>query len=71
MLGLVYVSDALVAQCGAQPDEVTVYEAARLKTGKVEIFWNSPHQETCVPSLFPHRRQAPCWYLKRFNVRVN
>ncbi|PYM14301.1 MAG: hypothetical protein DMD81_18430 [Candidatus Rokuibacteriota bacterium] len=71
MLGLVYVSDALVALRGAPPGEVTVYEAARLKTGKVEIFWNSPHQEPCVPSLFPHRGQAPCWYLRRFNVRVN
>jgi hypothetical protein len=55
---------------GSALGQVQVYEAARLKNGNFEVFWNQPQTETCVHSLFPQLGQIPCWYASRNNLKI-
>lgn len=48
------------------------YYAVPLKSGKHDLYFATPQNQTCVHSLFPHLGYAPCWYLNRKKVqRVN
>ena len=51
-------------------EEVRTYYAARLKNGKVEIFYDAPQIEACVHSVFPHFGYRPCWYVRRATVKM-
>jgi hypothetical protein len=35
------------------------------KNGKTEYQYNSPQDQVCVRSLFPHFGYSPCWYVSR------
>jgi len=39
--------------------------AIHLKNRQIEQRMEKPHLQGCVHSIFPHYRQAPCWYLVR------
>ncbi len=74
---LLYAGDDLWARyrlAHARPgdplDEVTFYYAARLKSGRVEIYYDQPGREACVRSIFPHFGYRPCWYAGRSGVRL-
>ena len=51
-------------------DEVRFYYAARLKSGRVEIYYDQPGTEVCVRAVFPHLGHRPCWYARRSPVRI-
>ncbi len=55
---------------GSAFGQVQVYEAARLKDGKFEVFWDQPQTEICVHSIFPQLGQKPCWYASRKNLII-
>jgi len=48
---------------------VTFYYSTRLKSNRIEIFYNQPQTEACVRSLFPHFGERPCWVAARQSVR--
>jgi hypothetical protein len=35
------------------------------KNGKTQYQYDSPQDQTCVRSLFPHFGYSPCWYVSR------
>ncbi|MGH9444408.1 MAG: hypothetical protein ACRD3O_01500 [Terriglobia bacterium] len=41
------------------------YYAVPQKSGKPDLYFDQPQNQTCVHSLFPHFGDPPCWYLKR------
>jgi hypothetical protein len=48
------------------------YYAVPKKNGRPDFYFDQPHNETCVHSLFPHFGHPPCWYLKhRAEQRIN
>jgi hypothetical protein len=49
---------------------VTVFYAAPLKDGKLNIFYDQPDTRTCVRSIFPWLGYQPCWYLQRHAIKV-
>jgi len=54
-------------------DHVTTYDAAEMKNGRVEIYFDHPEIRECVHSVFPHFGDPPCWYVRRhvFNLLSN
>lgn len=51
---------------------VTPYYAVPQKDHRIEFLADSPQDETCVNSLFPHQGDSPCWYLTRHkDKRIN
>ena len=73
----VYVADDLFLRLrmaypslGAALDVATVYDAATMKNGRVELYYNQPQTEVCVHSIFPHLGHAPCWYVARSPVKT-
>lgn len=72
LMAVTYLGDyALVAipipKGRAAYGTVTVrpYLAVGLKSGKSDLYFLPPQQQTCVNSLFPHMGYPPCWYLRR------
>jgi hypothetical protein len=69
LFALVYVADYLMVRLRIrQPfGSVTVerYYAVPLKSGKHDLYFQPPQNQTCVRSLFPHLGYTPCWYLNR------
>jgi len=51
-------------------DTVNVLYAVGLKGGKYEIYADQPDAETCSRSLFPQMGYAPCWYLRRQEMKM-
>jgi hypothetical protein len=51
-------------------DQVTIYEAAEQKSGRVEIYFDHPEVRECVHALFPHFGDPPCWYLQRHPIQL-
>jgi hypothetical protein len=45
--------------------KVQHYYAVKLKSGKVEYYFDTPQMQPCVHSLFPQVGYTPCWYLQR------
>ncbi|HEX4664795.1 MAG TPA: hypothetical protein VH196_10425 [Terriglobales bacterium] len=41
------------------------YYAVPQKSGKIEFLHADPQEQNCVHSLFPHKGDAPCWYMLR------
>ena len=77
VLVVVYASDYLILRLrmathigGESFGVVTVYDAAAMKNGKVEVYYHVPFPEVCVRSLFPHQGRTPCWYLNRSPVKL-
>ena len=71
LLALVYLGDYLVVRMPipksrAPYGTVTVrpYYDVGLKSGKSDLYFLDPQQQTCVNSLFPHMGFSPCWYLQ-------
>jgi hypothetical protein len=54
----------------AAKSTVTVFYAATLKDGKVNIFYDQPQTQTCVRSIFPWLGYQPCWYLSRHAIKT-
>jgi hypothetical protein len=48
---------------------VTYYDSTTMKNGKVEVFFDQPHTEMCVHSIFPQVGDRPCWYASRKSVK--
>jgi hypothetical protein len=44
---------------------VTAVYVIHEKSGKTQYQYDSPQDQTCVRSLFPHFGYSPCWYLSR------
>jgi len=55
---------------GAVLDQVTIYDAAELKDGRVEIYFDHPVLQECVRAIFPHFGDPPCWYVRRHPIRL-
>jgi hypothetical protein len=76
VLAVSYVCDWIVVRMkmgGAHPTalgEVSVYYSTELKSGKMDVYYHDPVNQTCVHSLFPHFGYSPCWYLSKHNVQV-
>jgi hypothetical protein len=49
--------------------QVPVYEAAEVKGGKVEFYFDHPELQTCVHAAFPHFGDPPCWYVMRHTMK--
>jgi hypothetical protein len=45
--------------------QVVTYDAILQKSGKTQLIFNPPEQQTCVHALFPRNGFTPCWYLQR------
>ena len=41
------------------------YYAVKLKSGKVEYYFDTMKIQPCSNTLFPQTGYAPCWYLQR------
>ena len=74
---LAYICDSLYiryklggANSSAALGSVQYYPAVQQKDGNLEIYYESPQNETCVHALFPHYGYNPCWYAKRKTVRL-
>jgi hypothetical protein len=50
--------------------KLTVFDAAVLKNGRVNIYYNLPQTVTCARSIFPWLGYDPCWYARRHPVDV-
>jgi len=50
--------------------DVTFYYATRLKSGRLEIFFDQPQTEVCARSLFRHAGRRPCWLLTPNQVKT-
>ena len=77
LVAIVYVCEDLLlryrASHGARAgvfDDVTTYEAAAVKGGKEEFYFDQPQVEECVRALFPHFGDAPCWYVRRHTINL-
>ena len=68
-LVLIYAGDYLWLRARLPKSVATVevqpYYAVPQRNGKVEIILLDPEDDACVESLFPHRGDAPCWYLRK------
>ena len=51
-------------------DQVTTYEAAANKDGRLEIYFDQPQIQECVHALFPHFGDPPCWYVRRHQIKL-
>lgn len=76
-LVVLYIADFAVLGCriafrsrASVLSTVTVFDAARLKDNKLDIFYDQPEPESCVRSIFPHLGSDPCWYARRHTTRV-
>lgn len=60
---------SLTLQIPTRPKFATVhmtpYLAVPKKDGKTEFILDTPYDETCVNSLFPHLGDNPCWFVQR------
>jgi hypothetical protein len=72
LLALIYVGDYAtlripIPKSRALYGTVTVrpYYDVGLKSGKSDLYFLDPQQQTCVNSIFPHMAFTPCWYLRR------
>ena len=45
--------------------KVQHYYAVKLKSGKLEYYFDTPQMQQCSHSLFPQMGYTPCWYLQR------
>ena len=73
ILIVLYLGDwiALRVRAGAQgSNSVQVEQFLRtpLKGQKEEFDYMGTTAEPCVPALFPHRSEAPCWWLERHKI---
>jgi hypothetical protein len=72
LIGIAFVVDYAVLRMSANPTGsvmVKRYYAVGLKNGKTEMYYADPENQMCVNSIFPHLGYAPCWYLRRYNVK--
>ena len=72
LLALLYLGDYASVRIPVPPGRaaystVTVrpYYAVKLKSGKSDLYFLDPQEQTCVNSLFPHLGFQPCWYIRK------
>ncbi len=68
LAGFAYTIDALVLRLARNPYatvSVRSFYAVPQKNGRTEYLYNDAMDQQCVCSLFPHRGESPCWYLRR------
>jgi hypothetical protein len=53
---------------GANSVQVEQFLRTPLKGQKEEFDYMGTVAEPCVPALFPHRSDAPCWWLERHKI---
>jgi hypothetical protein len=51
-------------------DQLTTYDAAEMKNGRVEIYFDHPVIQECVHAMFPHFGDWPCWYVRRHQIKL-
>ncbi|MBV9083311.1 MAG: hypothetical protein JOZ62_11580 [Acidobacteriaceae bacterium] len=79
LLALAYVLDYLSLRFripNRRPQFGTVhvqpYLAVPQKNGRTEFILDTPSDQRCVYSLFPHFGETPCWYLEKHkSKRIN
>ena len=49
--------------------QVDQFLRTRLKGQKEEFDYMGTVAQPCVPSLFPHRSETPCWWLRRHKTQ--
>jgi hypothetical protein len=74
ILVVLYLGDWIVlrVRTGAQASnsvQVEQFLRTPLKGQKEEFDYMGTVAESCVPTLFPHRSQAPCWWLERHKIQ--
>jgi hypothetical protein len=69
---LIYLGDwAVLSLRKGDSSSVQVDQFLRtpLKGQKEEFDYMGTVAQSCVPSLFPHRSETPCWWLKRHKTQ--
>jgi hypothetical protein len=74
ILVVLYLGDWIIlrVRTGAQAsNSVPVEQFLRtpLKGQKEEFDYMGTIAEPCVPALFPHQSEAPCWWLERHKIQ--
>jgi hypothetical protein len=76
LLLVVYVGDYVVVRVriAKRLDPYGIVQVRRsyvvtMKNGKPEYFFESPADQTCVNSLFPHFGYPACWHLRRETIQ--
>lgn len=72
VVGIIYAGDYASVRFRIPPSRnpfatITVQRSYAVikKDGKPDYYFDPPHDQTCVRSLFPHFGDQPCWYLSR------
>jgi hypothetical protein len=63
-----YGADDAYSRFSGQPlgkVKVNRYLAIPQKGGKFQFVYDGTEDRTCVNSLFPHKGNQPCWYLRK------
>jgi len=69
LLVALYVGDWVVQRvAGSSSVQVEQFLRTPLKGQKEEFDYMGTVAEPCVPALFPHRSEAPCWWLERHKI---
>ena len=72
LLAIAWLVDYIELRRNATPVstvEIKRYYAVGLKNGKTEMMYAGPESEMCVNSVFPHRGNSPCWYVRRHALK--
>ena len=54
---------------GSNSVQVEQFLRTPLKGQKEEFDYMGTVAEPCVPALFPHRSEAPCWWVERHKIQ--
>ena len=72
LLAGVYVIDYACVRIPLPPGHAVLstvvvrpYYDVGLKSGKSDLYFLDPQNQTCVNSLFPHMGFNPCWYVRK------
>jgi hypothetical protein len=69
---LIYLGDWAVLSLrkdGSSSVQVDQFLRTPLKGQKEEFDYMGTVAQSCVPSLFPHQSETPCWWLKRHKTQ--
>jgi hypothetical protein len=72
LLVVLYLGDWIILRVRAQgSNSVQVEQFLRtpLKGQKEEFDYMGTVAQPCVPALFPHQSEEPCWWLKRHKIQ--
>jgi hypothetical protein len=71
---VLYLADWIVLRVktggrGTSTVQVEQFLKSPLKNHKEEFDYLGTVAQPCVPSLFPHGSEAPCWWLQRHKIQ--